>query len=262
MRTGSLLLTNSKEGAAQLQRRAEQLEALGVQSAEWLSPKSCMGTESLVHVNSEGGGLRVASDFHIDAASACHWLVQRCQELGRQQSRFSIKFGVQVDGISMDCQGRVAAIETSIGCFRAVHGAIVAMGAASGNFIAASFGDKMYYELLRKHWGLLIRLPYPESLAPGSAPLQHGVMEASYARHYSRASGTEHSVCEGAAALPAGVADITFTACTAADGQLLLGAATYQHTTDINATRHNATCELYSPNATAITQMTATERVV
>lgn len=244
MMTGSLLLANSRQGTVQLQQRAEELEAAGIQSAEWLSPKACMGIESLLHIGSEGGGLRVASDFHIDAVAACQWLVQRCEELGRRKARFSIDFGVQVDGISMDCQGRVAAIETSIGCFRAVKGAVVAMGAASGNFIADSFGDKMYSEILHKHWGLLIRIPYPHSLPQGCEPLQHGIMEASYTRHYS-----QHSVSDSAsgnAALPAGVADLTFTACTGAGGQLLLGATSNQHATGVKYVLNNvwAQCRL------------------
>lgn len=218
---GSLLLSNHSQGAAELQRRAEVLNGLGI-SSEWLSPKACMSIESLVHVDSEGAGLRVTSDFQIDAASACKWLVERCEELGGQKSRFSIKFGVQVNDISMDCRGRVAAIETSIGCFRAVHGAVVAMGAATGHFISDSFGDKMYSELLHKRWGLLLRLPYPQYLPQGSQPLQHGVMESSYTQHYSQERDTTSSSSD--AGLPAGVSDVTFTACTAADGQLLLGA--------------------------------------
>lgn len=109
---GSLLLSNDRQGAAALQQRAEELEGLGL-PAEWLSPKEIMSKESLIHVDSKGGGLRLPTDFHIDAAAACKWLVSRCEDLGRQKSRFSMKFGVECLGVSMDCQGRVRAQSVS-----------------------------------------------------------------------------------------------------------------------------------------------------
>ena len=91
---------------------------------------------------------------------------------------------------------------------------MIAMGCASGQVIADSFYDQLYTQLLRKRWGLLLELPYPE----GVPRLRHGTMDVSYMAHYA----AEHAPAP--APPPQGLDDVTFTACTSTDGMLLLGA--------------------------------------
>jgi FAD dependent oxidoreductase len=257
MATGSLLLSDDREGAAALERRAVQLARVGLRT-EWLTPKQCMALEPLLHVPAEGAGLRVTSDFQIDAQGACQWLLAQCSELGRQRDRFHIEFDCKAQKLLMGCCGAMTAIKTSRGCFRGMcvrsrslallmqitrlhalpsqllatsgayvaaparravaevravcrRGAVVALGSASGALIASSFSDSMYASLLSRRWGVLLSAAYPG----GAAPLRHGTMDASYARHYARAAA---GTCAQAGP------DITFTACTSADGRLLLGA--------------------------------------
>lgn len=102
----------------------------------------------------------------------------------------------------------------------------MALGAASGSLIADSFKDEVYRDMLKKRWGLLIRVPYP-SLPDGMQPLRLGLMEAAYSKHYSRADTGVLKV--SSAEQPKGVTDLTFTACTGASGQLLLGALRSGH---------------------------------
>lgn len=107
---GSLLLSNDHVGVSALSERAEALQQLGF-AADLLSAEECMAAERLVHIGSAGAGLRVTSDFHIDAATACMWLLARCHELGRHKSRFRIMFGTSINGTCMvglqDKKGRL-----------------------------------------------------------------------------------------------------------------------------------------------------------
>lgn len=97
---------------------------------------------------------------------------------------------------------------------------MIAMGCASAQVIADSFYDQHYAQLLRKRWGLLLEVPYPD----GMAPLRHGTMDMSYMSHYKAQLPTDRAGGGGAVTAAGGVEDITFTACTSLDGNLLLGA--------------------------------------
>jgi hypothetical protein len=87
------------------------------------------------------------------------------------------------------------------------------MGCASAELIEASFYDNHYRGMLKRRWGLLLEVEYPE----GVKPLRHGAMESSYTRHYSQDSGGEVNMFSGSAA------EVTFTASTSVEGRLLLG---------------------------------------
>lgn len=96
---------------------------------------------------------------------------------------------------------------------------MIAMGCASAQVIADSFYDQHYAQLLRKRWGLLLEVPYPD----GVAPLRHGTMDMSYMAHYKAQAPAGGGGGGEADTAAGGVEDITFTACTSLDGNLLLG---------------------------------------
>jgi hypothetical protein len=106
-------------------------------------------------------------------------------------------------------------------CDTCRRGTVVAMGAASGQLIANSFYDRLYHSLITPRWGHLIEVPYPE----GSKRLHHGVMHASYTRHYAKPPDCTIPTLEERAAADRKLltCDVTFTATTGTNGTLLLG---------------------------------------
>eukprot|EP00892_Ulva_mutabilis_P007186 jgi/Ulvmu1/483/UM001_0491.1 len=222
MPQGSLIVSRDPGAAAMLRQRAAELSAEGI-TADVLTPGQCAEFEPLLHLPDGGVGLRVATDFQIDARSASTYLLRCCEDLGRAGGRFRIVFDCHVRRIAMDCcSGGVSGVTTSRGDVRAAKGAVIAMGCASAQVIADSFYDQMYSQLLRKRWGLLLELPYPD----GVAPLRHGTMDVSYMGHYAaEAPAAQHSTTSP---LPEGVQDVTFTASTSTDGMLLLGSSRHE----------------------------------
>lgn len=115
---GSLVISRVAETACMLEQRAEDLCAEGI-DAKILSPAQCAELEPLLHVPEAGAGLRVATDFQLDARSASEYLLQRCNDLGRPGGRFRMHFGCKVHHISMDCcSGACASVITSRGDVR------------------------------------------------------------------------------------------------------------------------------------------------
>jgi hypothetical protein len=128
---------------------------------------------------------------------------------------------------------------------RARRGLVVAAGVWSGHLLAGASGDERWRSLLAPRRGHLLELARPE----GMPPVQRGIMELSYTRHYAAAAAgpcPEEAALAVAQALAgpaealtdlfggraggsggsdggAGRADITFTATTSATGTLLIG---------------------------------------
>ena len=122
---------------------------------------------------------------------------------------------------SVQCTPRRNTACTSRSALNCRKGAVIAMGCASAQVMVDSFYDQLYTQLLRKRWGLLLEVPYPE----GAPRLRHGTMDVSYMGH------TGAVAQQGAQAAPPPVLSLTedteevsFTAATSSRGTLLLGA--------------------------------------
>lgn len=101
-----------------LEQRAAELSAEGIDAA-MLTPAQCADLEPLLHVPDTGAGLRVATDFQLDARSASEYLLQRCHDLGAAGGRFHMHFSCRVHHIAMDCcSGACASVITSGGKVR------------------------------------------------------------------------------------------------------------------------------------------------
>jgi glycine/D-amino acid oxidase-like deaminating enzyme len=116
--TGSLIISPNRAGATALEQRTKDLESAGIH-AELLSPRECMHAEPLLHLPADGAGLRVASDFQIDAVAASNHLLKCCKQLSGPQNRFNIEFGCMAEKIGMDCcTGDASGVMTNKGDFR------------------------------------------------------------------------------------------------------------------------------------------------
>jgi hypothetical protein len=150
--------------------------------------------------------------------SAVNLFSQATPRLRRDCALCLVKWGSLLLLFTSRCGGHVAVERAS--AFVCRRGAIVALGAASGELIANSFYDRLYNVLLMRRWGHLVEVPYPE----GSQRLQHGLMHATYTRHYKRPSDCRILSLEDAASVAEPLThDVTFTASTSAGGTLLLG---------------------------------------
>lgn len=119
MPQGSLIVSRDPGAAAMLAQRAAELCTEGI-TADVLTPEQCSEFEPLLHIPQGGVGLRVATDFQIDARSASAYLLRCCEDLGRAGGRFRILFDCQVHRIAMDCcTGGVSGVMTSRGDVRA-----------------------------------------------------------------------------------------------------------------------------------------------
>eukprot|EP00892_Ulva_mutabilis_P007197 jgi/Ulvmu1/484/UM001_0492.1 len=226
---GSLIISSDEETACMLEQRAADLSAHGIDAA-LVTAAQCAELEPLLHMPASGAGLRVSTDFQLDAVSASAYLLRFCERLGkdvRKRGRFRMHFGCTVHHITVDCcSGAFATVVTSGGDVRTMKGAVVAMGCASAQVMVDSFYDQMYSQLLRKRWGLLLELPYPD----GVAPLRHGTMDVSYLGRtaVSAAAAARPPPAPTVQSLPDGVEDVSFTASTSTTGALLLGSSWHE----------------------------------
>lgn len=101
---------------------------------------------------------------------------------------------------------------------RAARGIVVALGAWTGQFLAAQLEDERWDAAFRPRRGLLLEMPRPA----GMHAVRHGLMEVGYTQHYAPRGGGSSGSAAGA---EGGPADITFTATTSASGSLLVGSS-------------------------------------
>ncbi|GIL53568.1 hypothetical protein Vafri_9144 [Volvox africanus] len=113
---------------------------------------------------------------------------------------------------------------TALYCrIHARHALVLSAGVWTGDLLSAATGTPAWSHLLQPRRGHLLEMPRPE----GMPPVTHGIMEVSYTKHYTAASTPPPppSAAATAASSSAEPADITFTATTSANGNLLIGSS-------------------------------------
>jgi glycine/D-amino acid oxidase-like deaminating enzyme len=226
-RCGSMLLAAGPAEVSALRARGEALRAAGV-DARFLGADALYGARAPEPALAGGlaaAGLEVPADAQLDGRAAVRVLLGRARAEGKR--RFVELPREAVEALLAGADGGVDGVRTAACRVRARRGVIVAAGAWSGGFLARELSNPGWADVVRPRRGHLLELPPPA----GMPPLQRGLMEAGYAKHYAALSAVvlPATALAGAdaGAPPAAPAldDVTFTATASPSGSLLLGSS-------------------------------------
>ncbi|GIL53567.1 hypothetical protein Vafri_9144 [Volvox africanus] len=218
---GSLLVSNGEGESASLSERQYALNSVGLK-ASYLDPRRLAELEPGLVPPRGGAGLLVQSDLQINGRAAAHALLQRC----RANPGFGDLMGPEGEVVGLELAagpGGSHVIRTAGRRIHARHALVLSAGVWTGDLLSAATGTPAWSHLLQPRRGHLLEMPRPE----GMPPVTHGIMEVSYTKHYTAASTPPPppSAAATAASSSAEPADITFTATTSANGNLLIGSS-------------------------------------
>ncbi|GIL84910.1 hypothetical protein Vretifemale_13484 [Volvox reticuliferus] len=221
---GSLLVATGPEESASLSERQLALNSVGLK-ASYLNPRRLAELEPGLVPPRGGAGLLVQSDLQINGRAAAHALLQKC----RAAPGFGDLMGAEGEVVGLELASGPAGghvIRTAGRRIHARHAVVLSAGVWTGDLLSAATGTPGWSRLLQPRRGHLLEMPRPV----GMSPVTHGMMEVSYTKHYAAASTTPPlpsaaASSTAAAASPASPADITFTATTSANGDLLIGSS-------------------------------------
>jgi glycine/D-amino acid oxidase-like deaminating enzyme len=226
-RCGSMLLAAGPAEVSALRARGEALRAAGVE-ARFLGADALYGARAPEPALAGGlaaAGLEVPGDAQLDGRAAVRVLLGRARAEGKR--RFVELPREAAEALLAGADGGVDGFLTSAARrVRARRGVIVAAGAWSGGFLARELANPGWADVVRPRRGHLLELPPPA----GMPPVQRGLMEAGYAKHYAALSAAVLPAvalaAAGAGAPPApALDDVTFTATASPSGSLLLGSS-------------------------------------
>ncbi|GLI67114.1 hypothetical protein VaNZ11_011322 [Volvox africanus] len=218
---GSLLVSTGEEESASLSERQYALNSVGLK-ASYLDPRRLAELEPGLVPPRGGAGLLVQSDLQINGRAAAHALLQRC----RANPGFGDLMGPEgaVAGLELAAgPGGGHVIRTEGRRIHARHALVLSAGVWTGDLLSSATGNPGWSQLLQPRRGHLLEMPRPV----GMPPVTHGIMEVSYTKHYTAASTTPPppSTTATASSSSAEPADVTFTATTSANGNLLIGSS-------------------------------------
>lgn len=218
---GSMLIACTPEESDALAARHALLAEAGL-DARLLSAAEARAAEPALQL--AHSALLVPGDAQVNGRASAAALLRACEACG---PRFSALFGEGARRLEQGPGGRATGVQTEARRVHAARGVVVAMGAWTSAFLAASLGDERWADAFRPRRGLLLEMPRPA----GMPAVQHGLMELFYAQHYSPRGGQRGGLVEAAGAAADtpqqahSKVDITFTATTSAAGTLLVGSS-------------------------------------
>ena len=167
-----------------------------------------------------GGALTVPGDAQINGRKTAKALLKACRAFG---PRFQDLFYEPCEGLATSSTGRVEGVVTPLRTVIARAGVVLAAGAWSGAFLAKHpWANPDWADAILPRRGLLLEMARPE----GMPPVQQGMMEVGYTKHYdtvvNRAISSSSSKERGSSG---DAVDVTFTATTSASGSLLIGSS-------------------------------------
>ena len=226
---GSFLLATTSDESAELENRTNTLRNAGL-TPRYLPSRADVVREEPSLENAEVdilSGLIVESDAQISGKAAAEMLYSICKSYGT--SRFLAKFSSGVDRLLFrNVSSGGVEVEAEGVCLNngdVIHGStvIVSAGAWTSDLIHRSMQKSNNAAIdFKNEWegaiaprrGHLLVVSSPHVVSPSTRLLAHGIMESSYAKHYTPTSGAVKDY------------DITFTATeNVEDGTLLIGSS-------------------------------------
>jgi len=217
---GSLLLASTAAEAEDLSSRHHSLSKHGVQT-KFLDAAAVRAMEPALSLPGEGAGLLAPADAQINGRKTAAYLLERC----KRHKGFQLFFDKPISGLSpAPGSGHGVSVDTATRTLRGRRATVVTAGAWSGPLLSALTGAP-YDRLLAPRRGHLLEVARPQ----GMPALKTGMMEMSYAKHYTlgnHGGSSTSSSSSGSASGPGSTeVDITFTATQSAAGTLLLGSS-------------------------------------